>query len=141
MSGHARATAAVRLDTGNCRRCFQVLADGSLGYTKSAGYLGIGVPGGDQSQRVPVPGGDLGRADAALLGFQVGLMQVGAQQYQQHAVPLGEVPSSAAWPGQLPPNRAHRGLRSHIGGRITPITNHTGNAGHSGLWKPPRSHL
>ncbi len=97
---------------------FQVLAHGSLGQGEPAGYLGVGVPGGQQMQQVPVPGGELGHAEAALLGVGVGLMQVRAQEHQQRAVPVGEVRAgsaeqeqadAAARAGQMPRGRQGQG--------------------------------
>jgi hypothetical protein len=44
---------------------------------RACGYLGVGVPGGHQAQQVPVPGSELRRAEAVLLGVQIGLMQRG----------------------------------------------------------------
>ena len=55
---------------------FQVRAHGCLGYAQAAGDLGIGVPGGDQAQQVPVPGGEPGGWVAAALSVEVGLLQV-----------------------------------------------------------------
>ena len=46
--------------------------------------------------QVPVPGCELRRAEAVLLGVQVGLMQVRTQQHQQRAVPVGEVRAGPA---------------------------------------------
>jgi hypothetical protein len=66
-------------------------AHGSLGYAKAAGDLGIGVPGGEQAQQVPVPGGQRGDRVAAAFGVHIGLVQVRAQQHQQGPVTLGEI--------------------------------------------------
>jgi hypothetical protein len=57
---------------------FQVGAHGSLGYAEAAGDLGVGVPGGDQVQQFPVPGGEPGRRMAAALGVKVGITLIAA---------------------------------------------------------------
>ena len=75
---------------------FQVLAHGSLGHADPAGDLAVGVPGGDQVQQFPVPGGELRCAATAALRVNIGLVQVGAQQGEQVAVPLGEVRAGPA---------------------------------------------
>jgi len=73
-----------------------VLAHGFLGHAEPAGALGIGVPGGDQAQQLPLPGGELGRWVAAAFGVQEGLVQVRAQQHQQRPVAFGEVGAGPA---------------------------------------------
>ena len=83
--------AAVRLETCSRVDGFQVGAHGALRDAETAGDLGVSVPGGDQMQQVPVPGGELGDGVTATFGVQVGMVQVGAQQREQRAVALGEV--------------------------------------------------
>src|SRR5262249_49098421 len=75
---------------------FQVRAHGSLGYAQAAGDLGVSVPGGEQGQEFPVPGGDAGDWVAAALGVEVGLVQVRAQHGEQVAVAFGEVRAGPA---------------------------------------------
>src|SRR5580704_15606152 len=75
---------------------FQVGAHGSLGYAEAAGDLGVGVPGGDQVQHAPVPGGELGGGVAAALGVEVGLVQVRAQHGEQVAFAVGEIRAGSA---------------------------------------------
>ena len=81
---------------------FQVGAHGALRDAETAGDLGVSVPGGDQVEQVPVPGGELGDGVTATFGVQVGMVQVGAQQREQRAVALGEV---RAGPGCAGPVR------------------------------------
>ena len=75
---------------------FQVGAHGCLGDAQAAGDLGVGVPGGDQVQQVPVPGGELRGRVAAALGVEVGLVQVRAQHGEQVAVAVGEIRAGPA---------------------------------------------
>src|SRR5262249_47867758 len=75
---------------------FQVGAHGCLGDAQAAGDLGVGVPGGDQVQQVPVPRGEPGGGVAAALGVEVGLVQVRAQHGEQVAVAFAEVPAGPA---------------------------------------------
>ena len=112
--GKARVMAAVRLETCSRVDGFQVGAHGALRDAETAGDLGVSVPGGDQMQQVPVPGGELGDGVTATFGVQVGMVQVGAQQREQRAVALGEVRAgptrrTAAWTDQAQtPGRAVR---------------------------------
>ena len=69
----------------------QVGAHGGLGHAEGAGNLGVGMPGSDQVQQFPLPGGELGSGVAAAFGVQVSPVQVRAQQDEQRAVALGEV--------------------------------------------------
>src|SRR5580693_1802805 len=70
---------------------FEVGAYGSLSHAQAAADLGVGVPGGQQAQQLPLPGGEPGDGIAAPLGLQVGLAQVRAQQREHRPVPLGEI--------------------------------------------------
>ena len=70
---------------------FQVGAHCSVGNAEPAGDLGVGVPGGQQAQHVPLPGGEPGDGAAAALVIQICLVQVRAHQREQRPVPVGEV--------------------------------------------------
>ena len=74
-----------------CSRCLRTVASEGA---QAAGDLGVGVPGGDQVQQVPVPGGERGGRVTAALGVEVGLVQVRAQHGEQVAV--AEVPAGPA---------------------------------------------
>src|SRR5690242_2453304 len=85
-AGHAQAAVDV----------LQVLADRALGDAEPPADLDVGVPGGDQPEQVPLPGGELGPGPAAQLRVLVGLPQVRAQQPEHGPVPLAEIRARAA---------------------------------------------
>jgi hypothetical protein len=58
--------------------CSRVGAHGGLGHAEAAGDLGVGVPGSDQLQQFPLPGGELRSGMAAAFGVQVSPVEVRA---------------------------------------------------------------
>jgi hypothetical protein len=57
--------------------------NGPLGQSQLAGDLGVGVPGGNEAQEIPMPGSELGNGAASTFRIEIGLVEMGTQQREE----------------------------------------------------------
>jgi len=84
---------------------FQMFADCRFGDGQAARDLTVGVTGGDQSQQLPLPRGELRYGASTTPLLAVGVVEMGAEQREETSLTWGEVRAGPA-PEQQPENTA-----------------------------------
>src|SRR2546423_5185207 len=109
---------------------FQMFADCRFGDGQAARDLTVGVTGGDQSQQLPLPRGELRYGASTTPLLAVGVVEMGTEQHEETSLTWGEVRAGPA-PEQQPENTAgpageaqhHFALHAH---RPEPLAVHRG---------------